>query len=730
MTQLTAAQQAWVDTHPQQTDLYLSIYEPQSALQCRTSGTYSTANQTIGYTSVSTGSSANITDYLFQVALIGTSEGADDKGRTWVRSATASTLRFVESDHIDWGSGDYVTILKYGEIIPVFPRIIKNPADATDVIFYKVWDIAYTNQNTILGTNICMGSHWGGFTDESVYYTASGSVNVAGSAITGYAWTFEGTVTGSSTVQTPGYISYPTAGHYRTLLTTTAANGGVDTSVRYISIYDRPGQGSKTPYKSFGITNWSGSRDSYGYSARIKLFEAIDRNKIKDGALIVIFGEDYYGDTKTSFGGNAENHSTIKLVGYVNQETIQYDYDAGYVEFEVLSPTGIMQQTECFSVSVEDKLVPTTWYELLNMNCAKALYHYYRWHSTVLINCDFEFRVMGMGDNYIQYFDTDRENLFAAGNTLMGGTLKGAMVCDSQGKIWCERDISVIGLVAVDTVPTALSITKRDWIDQPTIERREYSETSFIEMGGICFNPATMGSSAIMACAPGLSPTYHGKVERVQGLALNDQSELNSIVANLFAFNNSEYPNVEYKLRSSYWNLDIAPQEKLLITMAANESPCNDTWANKSFAIRSIDRSYINKTIIPRVGLVEVTQGYLSKKIDIPIIPPTTNTTGGTYKSTPPIKQGGTPPSVFAIYDEHIYIGNAKSMDFVGPLVKATITGTYATIDVSINTGTMSSIFPSGTTLADLGLSFPIYHNNIFVGNAQGLNFLDNTGTV
>jgi hypothetical protein len=710
MTQLTATQQAWVDTHPQQTDLYLSIYEPQIALQCRTSGTYSTANQTIGYTSISTGSSANITDYLFQVALIGTSEGADDKGRTWVRTATASTLRFVESDHINWANGDYVTVLKYGEIIPVFPRIIKNPANDEDVIFYKVWDIAYTNQNTILGTNICMGSHWAGFTDEPVYYTASGSVNVAGSAITGYAWTFEGTATGSSTVHTPGYISYPTAGHYRTLLTTTAANGGVDTSVRYISIYDRPGHGSKTPYKSFEITNWSGSRDSYGYSCRVKLFEAIDRTKIKDGALIVIFGEDYYDTTKTSFGGNGLNRSTIKLVGYVNQETIQYDYDAGYVEFDVLSPTGIMQLTECFSVSVEDKLAPTTWYELLNMDCERALYHYYRWHSTVLLNCDFEFKVSD--DRSIQYFDTDRESLFAAGNTLMEGTLKGSMVSDSQGKIWCERDVSVVN-AASTALPTALNITKKDWIDQPTIERRYYDETSFIEMGGICFDAATMGSAAVLCGAPGLAPSYHGKVDRIQGLALLTQAELNTIAGNLFAFKNSDYPSVEYKFRSSYWNLDIAPQEKLLVTMLANESPFNIAWTNKAFAIRSVDRSYIEKTIIPRVGVVEITQGYAGTTIIIPDIPPTENTDGGTYKNNPAVTPTVTPavtPSIL-IYDEHVYLGSVTALDFISSMIDAQMTG----------------------TIADIHVYLPVYHNDKFVGNAQALNFLDNgytsTGT-
>jgi len=730
MTQLLAAEQALVDTHPQQSDLFLSIYEPQIAMQCRVSGSYNSTNQTVSFTSVSTGSVANITEYLFQVALIGTTEGADDKGRTWVRNATGTSMRFVESDHIDWasGGGDYITVLKYGEIISIFPRIIQNPGMPTDVIFYKVWDIAYTNQNANLGSFICMGGHYAGFVGDRVYYNAGDTVSLDG-GVTTFAWEFEGgdVLTGTGEDH---WVTYNVPGHYRTILTTTAANGTKDISIRYISIYDRPGQGSKTPYKSFEITNWSGSRDSYGYSARIKLFEAIDRTKIKDGALIVIFGEDYYGNTKSdaTFGDGGDNiyRGNIKLVGYVDGETIQYNYDSGYVEFDVLSPTGIMQKTECFSVSVESKVTPTTWFELKNMNCARALYHYYRWHSTVLLNCDFNF---GADDRYIQYFDADRESLFAAGNTLLEGTLKGSMVCDRLGKIWCESDVSVIDTASF-ILGTALTISKKDWIDQPTIERRYYNETSFIEMGGISFVPATAVSTALLCGTPGNAPAYHGKVDRIQGLALSSQADLNKMAGNLYAFKNSQYPNVEYKFRSSYWNLDIAPQEQIKITMAAGDSPFNVAWTNKSFAIRSIDRSYVDRTIIPRVGLVEITQGFPATTIVIPAIPPVINTEGGTYKSNPPTRGGGTTTSIFSIYDEHIYIGNAKSFDFVGPLVQATMTGTLATITVSITTGSLAGLFPSGTTLGDVGLAFPVYHNSVFVGNAQALNFVDNTGTV
>lgn len=716
MTVLTPAQQALGDTHPQQNKLYLSIYEPQIAMQCRVNGTYDAANQTINYDGVTTGSSSNISDYMFQVALIGTSLGADDKGRTWVRSATASVLRFVESDHINWADDDYITILKYTEIIPVFPHMIQNPANDEDVIFYKIWDIAYTNQNSILGTFINMGPHHAGFIDGGqmqVYYSASGTSNLLGDGLT-YSWEFEGaTVTGSSS-HTPGNISYTTPGFYQTKLTVTSASGRIDKAVRYISVYNRPGEGSSIPITQFTISSLNGSRNGGGYEVNVKLHQSIDRNKIKDGALVVIFGEDWYGDTKQSFGGNALNRSSIKFVGYIDQETIQYDYNSGYAEFGVISPTKLMDITECFSVTVESKAAPTTWYELLNMTIKRALYHYYAWHSTVLLCCDFEFH---SDDENIQFFDADRESLYKAGDTLMRGAMHGKLICDRQGKIWAERDADVIDNLA-NSVDNALNIDRQDWIDRPTIQRRVYRETAFIEMGGIAYDFAT--STALLSNAPGTSPAYHGKVERTQGLALTGQTQLNTMIGNLYAAHNAEFAESEYKLRSAWWNLDIAPLETIAVTMTADESISGFVWSNKKFSIQGLAWNFDpkNEVCLPVVNVQEVTQGYAGDTVTIPPIPPTDGTKGGTYTVppyVPPATSTGT-AGISGIYVKEDHqsrgSGTVDTLDFLGLDTTVTVTGTTAFILTNI----------------------PVYHNDAFVGYAQAFNFLDSgytsTGTV
>lgn len=668
----TAAERALVNTHPHRTQMYLSIFKPQVALACQINGTYNTDTQTVAYDNVTTGSYLNIHDYDYQVALIGSTPGAEDYGRSYVRSATSNSLRFVETSHVNWADNLYVTVLKYTEIIPVFPRIIQNPADEEDVIFYKVWDVAYTNQNSILGTFINMGSDFAGFRTNSTgtcYFSASGTSNLLGDALT-FNWSFEGATVTGSTAHTPGNISWNQPGHHRVILDVTSASGRVDRSIRYVSWYDRPGQGPNTPILNFELTDLGGSRESVGYTGRIKIRDDIPTDEILPGALVVIFKEDWYGTTKYSLNKNALGRGSIFFVGYVNGETIQYNYQDNWVEFEIFSPTNLMEITETFSVSVESKTAPTTWYELLNMTVARALYHYYAWHSSVLLRCDFSIDIFG--DRNIQFFDADRTSLYDAGNSLVDGAIRSRMLSDSLGHIWIDRDVGV-KQNAASYYPISARLTNDDVIETPNIDIRTYHEVSFIELGGISYDPATNISIPLLSIAPGESPSYHGTPERKQGMAIVSQDELNVISGNLFAYRNSKYPRVDLKLRGNYGNLDIAPQELITLTLAASENPRGVTFNAKVFAIRELRWQWNSQSLIllPSLTVSEVTQGFSGTTLVIPVVPPDEGEGGGHH--TPQIPPINIPPipvippvtMQIAVYHNGVLVGLATGLNFV-----------------------------------------------------------------
>ena len=250
--------------------------------------------------------------------LVGTSSGNDDVGRIRIRSATSSQFVVAENS-ISWADNLYLTVLRYWEVWPVYPRIISDPDDSENVIFYKDYDIAYTDQNSKFGSFVCAGPHRAAYIDEStgkarIYWSSEDTDPIKGT-LSSYNWAFEGGSPTGSTSANPGYVEYDTPGHYVTRLQVTTSLGVTDTTYRYVSIYHKQGHGSYLPPQKWKLQDISGSRGEGGYTLSIRMYENLDA--IKDGSVVVLFGDDYYGGVKASLGGDSTGNSGIFLVGYV-----------------------------------------------------------------------------------------------------------------------------------------------------------------------------------------------------------------------------------------------------------------------------------------------------------------------------------------------------------------------------------------------------------------------------
>jgi len=642
MTIPTSAELALLRSSPHETNLWLSIYKPPSALACQVNNA-SAANgdRVIIYDNVTAGSYGLVESGM--TMYIGSTLGARDIGRIRVRSADATTITVAENSDVPWADDLYLTIVRFWEIDAVYPRIIQNTG-TFETIWYKDYDIEYTDQNDNLGSLICMGSHYAGFLDGgscNVFYSATGTHNLKEEELT-YDWFFQGaTVTGSSAL-TPGSIAYDTAGHYTTRLKVTGGDSGVvDTSYRHISIYDRPENGVNHPVLGWTFISMDGSREQGGYITRVKVRDNI--SDIVDGALVVIFADDWYGGTKQSIGGNALGRSTIVYVGYILDGSITYNYSTSSIEFELGSPTEIMKLAEGFAVAVNsstdpsgqaisDENIPSGWVLVLNMDCERAMYHYLRWHSTVLYTTDFQF--LGTDQN-IEYFDADRESLYSAIDKLMRGTLQGNLVSDRQGKLWAEISVAATN-GASGSFPSSLEIQKQDWMGVPTIDEALVNELSYLELGGIAFD-FSAGSTAYLSGAPGTAPAYRGRVERLQGHALTNQAQLNTLCGNLFAYRNAKYPSVMINLVGNYRNLDIAPQELVSLSIESTENPRGIIWNGKPFHITEIRWVYDAREgfMHPSIILHEVTQGSAGTTIAIPALPPSSGEDGGGFDIPP-----------------------------------------------------------------------------------------------
>jgi len=584
MSYTTAAQPNRLREPEHRTKLYLSIFRPTTVMTAQVTGTVARNDYIIPYYNPS-GDYNSVLEGM--TLLIGTTAGAEDVGRIRIRSVDADNFTVAENSNIDWQVGQYLTVLRFWDIWPVYPRIINDPSDATNTLWYKDYDIPYTNQNTILGAFPCAGPHRAIFTGEQVYYSATGTAHVADSAFA-TAWWFEGgTVTGSQ-VYTPGYITYDTPGHYMTQLIVSGTNGSVDKTYRYVSVYDRPETGSaNAPIANWSMGNIEGSQAGGGYTTQITVRETIS---VHEGDVVVLFGESWYGSTKQNIGGNAENNSNIFFVGHILKGSIQYNYKFGEVTFEVGNITQYMKEQEGFSISLESVASPVDWYQLYDMDLNKAVYSYLRWQSTVLNSVDVQSLI---DDRPLQYYDSDRASLYDAIDNVIRGTVLGSVVSDIQGKIWLEHGAQALPSLTSQSYSTPImEIQKQDWIGSPRIDEQLVPAVSFIEYQGIAFSGVVTGTFApLITNAPGSAPLYRGKQDRKSGMAPKSQVELNSIAGNILANKNYSYQSIAYQGRGTYRNLDIAPQQVVTLQVEADDTP-RGIAISGSYLINSLSWAY------------------------------------------------------------------------------------------------------------------------------------------
>jgi len=620
---------------PQSTELFLSVFQPRAVLKCRVNSVgISKGARLIPFDGISFGADTAIEAGM--LLCVGSAEGLKDIGKTRIKSIMSGTITVAENSDIDWQDDQFLTAYRYFEVLPVYPRIIQNPANDEQVIFYKDYDTEYTDQNSILGTFVNMGSHRAAQLEGGsalLWYTSSGTSHMITGTVLSYDWSFEGGTPTGSTDANPGWISYDTPGHYVTRLIVTGASGSVDTSYRYVSIYNPISSGTSLPFQKWSLDSLSGSRDEGGYTASITLYETA--SVIEEGSVVVLFSKDYYGSTEISLGGNQENNSEIFFVGYVLDGSVQYDYEKSTVKFDLGSVTRYIQQMLGFAVSVESKQSPATWTELLNMDMKRAIYHYLRWHSTVLSTTDIQYR----GENpYVQFYDSDRSSVYDAIDNFMRSAIVGRAVTDRQGRVYIEPDITT---ATTGTAQSVMQITNRDWRNAPDIDELLIPEMSYLERGGIQHIPTGSTFGAFMSCAPGEAPGYRGEIDQVQGLALNSQDHLNQIVGNLYAFRNYPYKSIDEDLAGSYRNLDIAPQESVNIVILPEDTN-RGLDINGDFNPNSLSYEYdpLNKMLLARATFIPIVNGTPGEFMTIPDVPEDPASTFPRYPTIPPFPTG------------------------------------------------------------------------------------------
>lgn len=585
---------------------YLAVMQPAVVLACQLNGAPTGDPVTqITYDNVTQGAFGNVVAGM--TLWVGTSAGGRQKGTCRIRkAATANTLYVAEDSAIDWTDDDHLTVVLNYEFWIKYPRIIVNE----DITFYKDWEVAYSDQHSkwapvaILGPPDCQFINPGTglatckFVGEHSYAVAPGA------SLSSYSWVFPGGTPGTAntagTDAAPHSVTWDTPGIYWVTLTVTDSNGKTHTGRRPVFIFNRTGE--SVPYTHFKMTGRSGDLNQHGHTASFEIYGDADQSEFPDGAMVVYWTEDWYGDTQQSIGGNFKYRSHIKFVGYIQKESTVKDPQTSLVTFEAATVNALMDTREGFSAWIKTESSASDWCQATNLTADRAALSLTRYNSTLLDIAD----VMISGDSlYI------KSQEFAAKSSLLQqlqtlyDDLFAHVACDKQGRVYFEIDPQMRPVDDRGTISIVADLQHGDWRDRLDLPRPQESQTSFINLSGVYYPGYPNEVEPILSKAPGDAPAYQGSTTEIPGLILGGQSDGNTKAGLALARDNNQFPDVTMPMTGLWDVFDIVPQEYIRLSLAAADTKRGIVWVNQKLIPRrvNLDVEETEHGRVPRVTI-------------------------------------------------------------------------------------------------------------------------------
>lgn len=567
---MTAGELTNIRKDNQWSKLYLAVLMPATVWTGRVNGAPSSDDQantlTVDGGAWGSGYSAAIKDMLMYV---GSSAGAYDKGFVRIRenlSGTVTGIDIGEISEIEWADNDYLTIV---DEFPLAPRHIR--IDSSQVV-YMDYDLTYASQSdphddpdpvANLGPSLRVAWLTGASVD--VEFDASDSWTYDGT-ISSYLWvrfpTAGCSLTNANTA-TPTFTATQ-AGTFRLACTVTGSNGKTWTAYRYVKVFSA----ASMPITQFQLEECAGNWDTGGWSARITLFDEADLTEIREHTLVAIFARDYYGNTEVSQGPIADAE-TILNIGWVANESINWDPETGSATFEIQGPQYWLGQMNGFPSGLEWVASDATaWTEMTTLTLRKAIWQFAHWRTTLT-------RIMDLQVTS----DTRQFALFnASPGTLWGQMTAESMAtvvahpcCDRFGRLFVEIEPQVLTTADRAGVPTVMTVTTQDIRRPVNIERRTVPAVGLVDLSGVVYSAGT--GTPLFSLAPGhIFKRLGASVEGWDRLALSSQGQANTLAGMILGWRNSQYPNVSLPFACNQRMVDITPHQYLSLVISASDT--------------------------------------------------------------------------------------------------------------------------------------------------------------
>lgn len=556
------------DTH-----VYLHIPTPLFKARVNMPGTVTYPVTALTFDGVTLGAFGDIEHDMTLV--LGTTDGADDLGRTRVQKVATSTQipvarvsRGVEDGTLEIVDNAYITV--YADDFRVWAKLPYQDPNGTD---YKDGDVPVGTFLTNIPPVVNMGSGFADYIDPNTglitgAWDASGSVAMAdGATISTYAWDVgAGTITVGTASSAAITATFP-AGHHVVSLTITDSNGVSNTGRRPVVAVDPAND----------VTIQTVSAPSYrftqaGQSVRIGFPADIPRSIYPDGTLCMIWDGAPSSPSDRShmkfIGWHQSDDATIRAMkqGYNRETTLECVDVAGRLDTLPGFPQALQREAE------DD--VDIMWSLMPGLTINKALHYLIFWHSTALGVADFF--LPPTGDDYPSMrLDSVGATLYDQLNSrALSMCPDHILTCNAQGQLsflpdWMTMDVGDRPTIAVVLTEDDYSDLQWPYQRPPKVHVLRASavvtSTSWIMLGGEKTLPLAFSIAPGTAFSQGTN-----EAEEAEGLA-QSQTQLNVNTGHRYARLNARFGPVRVKLLdpTTFWDFQPALMQRIQLNIGA-----------------------------------------------------------------------------------------------------------------------------------------------------------------
>ena len=523
---------------------------------------------------------------------VGDACGDYSKSRRRVRSTTSylgTHTITVDENTVIWESGDYITIMENWELWPIKPFIDQSG----NYTFYKDRDIAYSDQNDQPPPVAIMGGHRAKFLDGpdvSFPLVGTGSYAVAqGASITDYLWECTTALSIASPTSATTTITFDTPGHHWVSLTVTDDNGKNQITRRVYWVHPRTG--ANATYDDFEIDgSVTGSWSNGGFECRIRVRDKATIEEFPDGTLVLIWAENFFAGEERYI---RLDNNTI-LAGYIGAEAVTKDLDTGDVQFDLATIHKDMQNARLEGVSLEYRSSATTWWQMPNLTIARAVHHFWKWHSTLLEIVDVVLPIANT-ELLSAVDDFEEGNLYSMVDafTFQHGIFA-HVCCNKYGQVRVEVDIQMLSETDRAAQGYILDMIEDDRRGTPDVvmNRDPENRVGLVFASGFNFDGTT--DTPVISQAPGEISDYFGSGTSVfERLVLEDQSDGNFVAGRVYCIANRELLEIRVRLAGNYYHaFDIIPQDWALFSLSANDNKRGLELTQIRAVIRDINATF------------------------------------------------------------------------------------------------------------------------------------------